>query len=219
MIDMLKYWPKEFDLDGFHCDVAGDVPTAFWEAARAELESIKSDILKLAEASKPELLVKAFDVDYAWPFHATLTEVMVNGRPATAIRDVWKEERSQFPRGALHMRSSDNHDERRAIARFGERGALAASAPVFTMDGVPMLYNGIEMFVREKLQKAWHRSKGGFPWESGPSDRGEHLDGVAETAGQSGISGVKSGLSRRNATLPPCPRLTASTSHFPGVER
>jgi glycosidase len=42
------------------------------------------------------------------------------------------------------MRFSDNHDERRAIARFGERGALAASALVFTLDGVPLIYNGME---------------------------------------------------------------------------
>jgi glycosidase len=43
------------------------------------------------------------------------------------------------------MRFSDNHDERRAIARFGEPGALAASAFVFTLDGTPMLYNGMEV--------------------------------------------------------------------------
>jgi glycosidase len=43
------------------------------------------------------------------------------------------------------MRFSDNHDERRAVARFGERGALAASALMFTLDGVPMLYNGMEV--------------------------------------------------------------------------
>ncbi|MDX6558015.1 MAG: cyclomaltodextrinase / maltogenic alpha-amylase / neopullulanase, partial [Blastocatellia bacterium] len=37
MTDMLKYWIHEFDLDGFRCDVAGEVPTDFWENARAEL--------------------------------------------------------------------------------------------------------------------------------------------------------------------------------------
>ena len=42
------------------------------------------------------------------------------------------------------MRFSDNHDERRAIARFGEKGALAAQALAFTLDGVPMFYNGME---------------------------------------------------------------------------
>ncbi|HSK62791.1 MAG TPA: glycoside hydrolase family 15 protein, partial [Pyrinomonadaceae bacterium] len=43
------------------------------------------------------------------------------------------------------MRFSDNHDERRAIARFGEPAALAASVLVFTLDGVPMIYNGMEV--------------------------------------------------------------------------
>ena len=37
--------------------------------------------------------------------------------------------------------------EQRAIARFGERGALAASAEVFTMDDAPMLYHGMEVGV------------------------------------------------------------------------
>ena len=43
------------------------------------------------------------------------------------------------------MRFSDNHDERRAIARFGESGALAAQALVFTLDGIPLVYNGMEV--------------------------------------------------------------------------
>ena len=99
----------------------------------------------IAEASKPELLLKAFELDYAWPFHTTLTNVFEFGAPATALIDTWKSDRARYPKGALEMRFSDNHDEKRAIVRFGERGALAASALVFTMDGVPMLYNGMEV--------------------------------------------------------------------------
>lgn len=144
MIEMLKFWLKEYDLDGFRCDVAGFVPTDFWERARTELEKVKRDIVLLAEWHSPDLLVKAFDLDYAWPLHSTLTEVLMGRKPATALRESWREERDQFPRNSLHMRFSDNHDERRAIARFGERAALAASAFVFTLDGVPMLYNGME---------------------------------------------------------------------------
>ncbi|HJU54430.1 MAG TPA: alpha-amylase family glycosyl hydrolase, partial [Pyrinomonadaceae bacterium] len=45
----------------------------------------------------------------------------------------------------IHMRFTDNHDERRAVARFGEPAALAASLLMFTLDGVPMLYNGMEV--------------------------------------------------------------------------
>lgn len=145
MIEMMKHWIREFDLDGFRCDVAGFVPTDFWERARGELERIKPDIVMLAEWHSPDLMVKAFDADYAWPFHSAITEVLQGRAPASQLRAVWQEERSKFPRNTLHMRFSDNHDERRAIARFGERAALAASALVFTMDGVPLVYNGMEV--------------------------------------------------------------------------
>ncbi len=144
MTEMLKYWIREFDLDGFRCDVAGEVPTDFWENARAELDKIKPDILMLAEAHKAELLVKAFELDYSWPLHSALTDVLQGRKPATEIRAAWEKEVKEWPRNSTHMRFSDNHDERRAISRFGERGALAASALVFTLDGVPLLYNGME---------------------------------------------------------------------------
>lgn len=145
MLDMLAYWLRDFDVDGFRCDVAGEVPTDFWEAARARLEQIKPGIMMLAEAHKPELLAKAFDLDYSWPLYGTLVDVIAGGRSATAIRDEWQAERAAYPRGALHLRFTENHDEKRAIARFGERGALAASALMFTLDGVPLLYNGMEV--------------------------------------------------------------------------
>jgi len=145
MIEMLKFWVSEYDLDGFRCDVAYMVPTDFWEQARVELEKVKPDIMMLAEASKPELLLKAFDVDYSWPLHATLNKVMLEGAPASDLKASWEESVKQFPRGSLHLRISDNHDEARAVSRYGIRGALAAAALTFALDGVPLLYNGMEV--------------------------------------------------------------------------
>ncbi|MBL9204038.1 MAG: DUF3459 domain-containing protein [Opitutaceae bacterium] len=145
MITMLKHWVTEFGIDGFRCDVAGMVPVDFWNEARAALEAVKPDVLMLAEASQPDLLLKAFDFDYAWPFHGTLNEVLLQGKPATALQRSWEETRAKFPKGSLHLRISDNHDEARAVARFGIRGALAASVLMFTLDGVPLLYNGMEV--------------------------------------------------------------------------
>lgn len=145
MTDMLKYWIREFDLDGFRCDVAGEVPTDFWENARAELDKIKPDIFMLAEAHKPDLEVKAFELDYSWPLHSALADVLQGRTRASDLRDAWEKEFNEWPRGALHLRFSDNHDERRAIARFGEPAALAASAFMFTVDGVPLIYNGMEV--------------------------------------------------------------------------
>jgi cyclomaltodextrinase len=145
MIDMLKYWIREFDLDGFRCDVAGEVPTDFWDSARAELDRVKPDMVMLAEAHKPDLEVRAFEMDYSWPLHSSLTDIIQGRSRAFDLRAPWEEEQKEWPRGALHLRFSDNHDERRAIARFGEPAALAASAFVLTLDGVPLLYNGMEV--------------------------------------------------------------------------
>jgi cyclomaltodextrinase len=144
MIDMLRYWVRDFDLDGFRCDAASMVPVSFWESARAELEKVKPGVLMMAEAHDAPLMAKAFDLDYAWPLHSTLAAIFSKGAPARDLRADWEEERAQFPKGALHMRISDDHDEERAIVRFGKGGALAASAFMFTMDGVPLLYQGME---------------------------------------------------------------------------
>jgi cyclomaltodextrinase / maltogenic alpha-amylase / neopullulanase len=144
MTDMLAYWIKEFDLDGYRCDVAFEVPTDFWEQARRELERVKPGIMMLAEASKPELLRSAFDLDYSWPLLSALNDVLMRGAPASTLRATLEQQQALFPKGALHMRMSDDHDEERAMARYGLPGALAASALMFTLDGVPMLYNGME---------------------------------------------------------------------------
>ncbi len=145
MITMLKYWIQTCDVDGFRCDVASMVPTDFWEQVRDELTKVKPDIMMLAEASKPELLVKAFDIDYSWPLLATMNDVLLRGAPASNLRASWEESLRQFPQNSLHMRITDDHDEARAIARYGLNGALAASALMFTLDGVPLIYNGMEV--------------------------------------------------------------------------
>ncbi|MDQ3064326.1 MAG: alpha-amylase family glycosyl hydrolase, partial [Acidobacteriota bacterium] len=123
MIEMLKAWIRDYDLDGFRCDVAGFVPTDFWETARAEVDKIKPNMIWLAEWESPDLLVKAFDLDYSWANHSALMNVLQGNVSASEIRKVWEADRAKMPKGALRMRFSDNHDERRAIARFGEKGA------------------------------------------------------------------------------------------------
>ncbi len=165
MIAMMNYWITTCDVDGFRCDVASAVPTDFWEQARASLEKTKPDIMMLAEASKPELLTNAFDIDYSWPLLSTLNDVLQRGAPALKLQATWEENLRQFPTNSLHMRISDDHDEARAISRFGVHGALAASALMFSLDGVPLIYNGMEVgdatesgdpALFDKLPVFWH---------------------------------------------------------------
>jgi cyclomaltodextrinase / maltogenic alpha-amylase / neopullulanase len=89
--------------------------------------------------------VTAFDVDYAWKLYHSISQVLTGREPASAISATWREDLSHYPKGALRMRFADNHDQLRATAEFGAPAALAADALVFTLDGVPMLYNGMEV--------------------------------------------------------------------------
>ena len=145
MTDVLLYWIKDFDLDGYRCDAAAEVPTDFWEQARKELDQMKPDIIMLAEAQKPDLLRSAFNIDYAWPMMHTVDDIEMNGEPATKVKEMIEQQNALFPKGALHLRMSDDHDELRATTRYGFPGAIAASALMFTLDGAPLIYNGMEV--------------------------------------------------------------------------
>lgn len=146
MTDVMKYWLKEYDLDGFRLDAAEMVPVDFWEEARSELHTIKPDIFLLGESDHPEALVDAFDADYAWRFESAVEEIMINGAPATdTLKTALAYEQENYPKGSLHLRFIDNHDKKRALIRYGEKGSLAAAALVFTFNGIPLIYNGMEL--------------------------------------------------------------------------
>ncbi len=145
MTDMLLYWVRNFNLDGFRCDAAAELPTDFWEQTRVELERAHPGILMLAEASKPDLLRSAFDLDYSWPMMATLNNILEHGETAASLENTLEHEQLTFPAHAMHMRMFDDHDEQRALARYSASGSLAAAALIFTLDGVPMIYSGMEV--------------------------------------------------------------------------
>ena len=171
MIGMMNYWLKDYGVDGFRCDVSPTVPVDFWEEARTELEKINSQVIILADAgAKPALLDKAFDVDSSWALVSMLDTVMSSVEPAYYIKESWEHTYQQFPRGALHLRFSDSHDETRAVARYGMDGALAAQVLMLTLDGIPLFYNGMEVgdatestdpALFEKMPVFWH--PGGRP--------------------------------------------------------
>jgi glycosidase len=145
MTGMLVRWARNYGLDGFRCDYAAGVPRDYWESLRAALDQAKPGTVLLAEADDPALLSRAFDIDYSWDFYHAADDVMRGRAPASTLREIWERAAARYPRGALRLRFSDNHDELRATARDGLPAALAASALMFSLDGVPLLYNGMEV--------------------------------------------------------------------------
>ncbi|NIV14775.1 MAG: alpha-amylase, partial [Aliifodinibius sp.] len=53
MKENLFYWVREFDIDGYRCDVAGMVPHDFWADVIPALREIKPDLFLLAEWEDP----------------------------------------------------------------------------------------------------------------------------------------------------------------------
>ncbi|HOK51654.1 MAG TPA: alpha-amylase family glycosyl hydrolase, partial [Bacteroidales bacterium] len=74
MVETMKYWLTETDIDGFRCDVAHMVPVEFWDSCRAELDKVKP-IFFLAEADQSFLHKKAFDMTYDWRFHHLMNDI------------------------------------------------------------------------------------------------------------------------------------------------
>jgi glycosidase len=146
MIDMMKYWLTDYNVDGFRCDVAPTVPLDFWEQARAELEKVNPQVIILADAgAKPELLTNAFDIDSSWSMNYAVDNVINGLQPASYIEESWTRTDETFPDKSLHLRFTDNHEEPRAVARYGLSAALAAQVLMLTLDGVPLFYNGMEV--------------------------------------------------------------------------
>lgn len=145
----MERWVKDFGADGFRCDVSDQVPLDFWEEARARLAPIRQDLVILAEGQRKEDQVKAFDINYSFSWLGAVHAVFTKGQPASSLRALWEKMQAERPRGARFIRYTENHDivndMLRAEVVCGERGAAAMAAINFTLDGVPMLYNGQEI--------------------------------------------------------------------------
>src|SRR5581483_9581017 len=153
LIDSLVHWVRDFGVDGFRCDVAAGVPIAFWEEARRDLDGVNRNVVLLSEADRPDDQLQAFDINYNFHYYLTLRSVLRDGEPALKLRELWEQTRRTMPHGARLLHYSDNHDWRRAVVEFGEHGAFAASMLNFTLDGIPMLYNGQE--VADRMPTHW----------------------------------------------------------------
>lgn len=167
----MEMWVRDFDVDGFRCDVADQIPLDFWVEGRARLERIKPDVGMLAEGMRKEDQLKAFDLDYGWGRAFSQLE------DGAAIRKLWTTRRDERPRGgAKFARFIDNHDianddyNNRLEKRWGTARVDAALVWLFTMDGVPFLYNG-----QEVADTARHSIFGRAPidWASGETETGK----------------------------------------------
>jgi glycosidase len=152
MSDALAYWIKEFDIDGYRCDVAGMLPIEFWNYAYNEISKIKP-IFMLAEEEKPEMH-SAFDMTYGWNLYHLLNEIARGKKNANDLGAYFIKDETDYPEDAYRMYFITNHDENSWNGTEFERLGPAVEACAVltaTAKGMPLMYNGQEIGLNKRL--------------------------------------------------------------------
>jgi len=154
MLDALKYWVREFDIDGYRCDVAELVPIDFWDQARRELDAIKP-VFMLAESEAAYMHNRAFDMTYSWELYRTMRAIYAGEKEAGSIDSLLLKEKKLYPENAYRMRFLTNHDENSwhgtVFELYGE-GLKAFAVLYSTLPGKPLLYSGQEAGMQKRLE-------------------------------------------------------------------
>jgi len=154
MIADMTYWLTKEGVDGFRCDVAGSVPTNFWEQAIPELRA-KKDIFMLAEAWKPELLKDGlFDMAYAWDRHHAMNAIAQGEKDATEFIATLQTDFDRYESDDILMNFVTNHDENSWNGTIKERMGEASemmTALAYVTPGMPLIYSGQEYDLDHRL--------------------------------------------------------------------
>ena len=147
MLLCMRWWMDSIGIDGFRCDVAGEVPTDFWNWAMADIRKDHPDMFTLAEDEDKaqELTETAFDMYYGWTLHHLMNGV---AQGKNSVEDLWAyfaKADSTIRPNAIRMNFITNHDENSwngtEFERMGNSVPLW-SAFCYVVPGMPMIYTG-----------------------------------------------------------------------------
>ena len=146
----MEFWIARHAVDGFRCDMAMLVPIGFWQYAAARLRRVKPDLFLLAEAEQRKLFDDGvFDACYGWEMHHLLNDVAQQRVRVTALRDWLRADRGRYPRSAMRLAFTSNHDENSwngsEFARMGAARGIMAAFTFVVPGGLPLIYTGQEV--------------------------------------------------------------------------
>lgn len=148
MINQMKFWIKETDIDGFRCDVAGEISDKFWSKCITALKQEKN-IFMLAEADRKGIHESGFDATYAWNDFNIMKNIANGKAPANELDKALEKSDTLYPSNALRMFFTSNHDENSWNKADYQTmpGAIHAPFAVLTQtlkNTIPLIYSGQE---------------------------------------------------------------------------
>ena len=140
LVGNVRYLMREFNVDGFRCDVGDGVPLDFWCEVHDVMDAFTAGHgVLLCEGFTVCDQYRGFDANYGW----------FPGFGAKTVRESWLRRERQVPRGARFVNHYENHDiatdERpRRELKWGHDRVEQVIVWMFTLDGVPLLFDGNE---------------------------------------------------------------------------
>lgn len=150
MIAAMQFWVTETNVDGFRCDVAGEVPTSFWaKAIPAIREKTTKNLFFLAEAEKPELIDAGFNASYGWKLFHTMVSIAKGEKTALHIDSIINSEINAYPAKSKFIYFTSNHDENSwngaDYNTFPDKKHAPFAVLTQTLPaGIPLIYSGQE---------------------------------------------------------------------------
>ena len=155
MTSAMRWWVLNTGIDGFRQDHADGPPKAFWDFARASIDSVRRGMFWLAESEDPRLH-SDFEATYGWELHHLLNDV-AEGKKTTAELDAYfAKEEQRFPQAAYRMYFTSNHDENSwagtEFERMGDNFRAAFVVCATAEQSFPLLYTGQEASMHKRLR-------------------------------------------------------------------
>jgi alpha-amylase len=155
MIEAMKFWIKETDIDGFRCDHVDPIPVDFWKHCINELKKIKN-VFMLAESQNPEFHLAGFDATYAWEVMEGWIRFYAGKLSLPQEDSIINHNIQVFPKNAYRVFFTTNHDwnswEGTEFERYGDsyKGLAVFSQTMY--QSVPLIYNGQEIPNKKRLK-------------------------------------------------------------------
>ena len=147
MLKAMHWWMDSIGIDGFRCDVAGEVPTDFWNWAMGDLRLTHPDMFTLAEDEDKaqELTESAFDMYYGWTLHHLMNEVAQGNKGVEDLWEYFEKAETTIRPEAIRMNFISHPDENSWNGTEQERMGDAINlfaAFCYVVPGMPMIYTG-----------------------------------------------------------------------------
>ncbi|MCA1031012.1 alpha-glycosidase [Bacillus timonensis] len=153
LLEVGRYWVREFNIDGWRLDVANEVDHQFWREFRQAVKEIKPDVYILGEIwhdSMPWLQGDQFDAVMNYPFTTGAVNFFAkNEMKATEFTNIITNVMHSYPNNVNEVAFNllDSHDTPRILTTCGENKDKLKLLYVFKLSftGSPCIYYGDEI--------------------------------------------------------------------------